>query len=91
MNNKFFHSAESGAHKRFIVSGRALLEMSGRIICGEIVSISLEEMLVKGETNLSSDSGSTIDFSVSIGGGRFLIVGQGTVVWIRLGEMSIKA
>ena len=90
MENKSLHHAESSAHKRFTVSGRAMLETAGRVIPGEVVVISAGEMLVKSATSFPCDSGDAIDFSVSVGGGQFLVVGQGTAVWIRPGEVRIK-
>ena len=78
------------AHKRFIVPGRAMLETAGSVISGEIVSISAGGMRVKGATDLRCETESAIDFSVSVGGGQFLMVGQGTVVWIRPGEVGIR-
>jgi len=81
---------EQRAHKRFIVSGRAMLEKDGRAIFGQVVSISAGGMHVKGATDLLCDTGIAIDFSVSVGGGQFLMVGQGMVVWIRPGEVEIK-
>jgi hypothetical protein len=90
MENRSLHPAEQRAHKRFIVSGRAMLETAGRFISGEVVTVSAGGMFVKSATDLPCDIEGAIDFSVSVGGGQFLVVGPGTVVWTRPGEVGIK-
>ena len=81
---------ERRAHKRFIVAGRAKLETAGRVISGEVVTISAGGMLVRSQTQAPVGTEVAIDLAVSVNGGQFLLAARGTVVWTQPGEVGVK-
>lgn len=67
-----------------------MLESPEHVVFGEVVTISVGGMRVKSPMYYLYDIETTIDFSLSFGGGQFLVVGAGKVIYIRPGEVEIQ-
>ena len=90
MTNTPAGSIEQRLHKRFIVSGRAAIELDGRNVSGKVVGVGAGGVLLLCHPTRPPGTEVQIDFADWGLTGEFPVGARGKVVWTQPGNVGLK-